>query len=253
MSDLGVFYGVGIGPGDPDLLTTQALGILSRVKVIFVPKAKITDEGLALTIVLRALTGGDKAGGKSPMRAELRELVFPMSKDPEVLRPAWEAARTAVLEVLRQGTDCAFITLGDTAIYSTYMNLVDVLQKTEPGLRIVTAPGISSFSQAAAGLNLSLVEKAEKMAVLPCLSDVEGMRPDLERFDTVVLMKVGRRFAALREMLRSMGLLAHSHLALKLGTPEEILTSDLESVDAEKVTYMSLVIVRKPLKAGYDE
>jgi hypothetical protein len=54
-------------------------------------------------------------------------------------------------------------------------------------------------------------------------------------------------------MLRGMGLLAHSHLALKFGTPEEILTSDLESVDAEKVTYMSLVIVRKPLKAGYDE
>jgi precorrin-2/cobalt-factor-2 C20-methyltransferase len=252
MSDLGVFYGVGIGPGDPELLTIQALRILSEVEVIFVPKAKITDEGLALNIVLRALGGGGTAG-KTAMKAELRELVFPMSKDPEVLRPAWEAARTAVLEVLRQGTDCAFITLGDTAVYSTYMNLVDVLRRTEPGLRIVTSPGISSYSQAAAGLNLSLVEKAERMAVLPCLSDVEGMRPDLERFDTVVLMKVGRRFAALRDLLRRMELLAHSHLALKLGTPEEILTSDLDSVDPEKVTYMSLVIVRKPLKAGYDE
>ncbi|HTB22822.1 MAG TPA: precorrin-2 C(20)-methyltransferase [bacterium] len=249
MSALGTFYGVGIGPGDPELLTTQALRVLSGVEVIFVPKAKITDEGLALGIVLKALTKGPAMGKK----AELRELVFPMSKDPEVLRPAWEAARAAVLEVLRQGTDCAFITLGDTAIYSTYMNLLDALRKTEPGLRIVTAPGISSFSQAAAGLNLSLVEKAEKMAVLPCLSDVEGMRADLERFDCVVLMKVGRRFGALRELLRGMGLLAHSHLALKLGTPDEILTSDLDAVDPEKVTYMSLVIVRKPLKAGYDE
>lgn len=250
MSGLGTFYGVGIGPGDPELLTTQAKRILSGVSVIFVPKAKITDEGLALKIVLQALTGGP---GAPAMKAELRELVFPMSKDPEVLRPAWEAARTAVLEVLRTGTDCAFITLGDTAIYSTYMNLVDILRRTETGLRIVTAPGISSFSAAAAGLNLSLVEKAERMAVLPCLSDVEGMRADLERFDTVVLMKVGRRFAALRELLRGMGLLAHSHLGLKLGTPEGILTSDLDAVDAERVSYMSLVIVRKPLKAGYDE
>jgi precorrin-2/cobalt-factor-2 C20-methyltransferase len=99
---------------------------------------------------------------------------------------------------------------------------------------------------------LSLVEKAEKMAIVPCLSDVEGMRDDLERFDTVVLMKVGRRFGALRDLLRSMGLLAYSHLALKLGTPEELLTSDLEAVDAETVTYMSLVIVRKPMKGGYD-
>jgi precorrin-2/cobalt-factor-2 C20-methyltransferase len=247
---LGTFYGVGIGPGDPQLLTRQALGILSSVPVIFVPKAKITDEGLALQILLQALAGGE---GAPAMAAELKELVFPMSKDPEVLRPAWDAARAAVLGVLRQGKDCAFITLGDTAIYSTYMNLVAGLQQAEAGLRIVTAAGISSFSQAAAGLNLSLVEKAERMAVLPCLSDVEGMRPDLERFDTVVLMKVGRRFADLRELLRGMGLLPYSHLALKLGTPGGLLTSDLDSVDAAAVSYMSLVIVRKPLKAGYEE
>jgi len=248
MTTLGTFYGVGIGPGDPDLLTTRARRILSGVDVIFVPKAKITDEGLALRIVMQALTGGENPA----LKAQLHELVFPMSKDPEILRPAWESARAAVLEVLRKGVDCAFITLGDTAIYSTYMNLVDALKITEPNLTIVTIPGISSYSQAAAGLNLSLVEKAEKMAILPCLSDVDGMRGDLERFDTVVLMKVGRRFAALRDLLRGMGLLAHSHLALKLGTPEELLTSDLESVDPERVSYMSLVIVRKPLKGGYD-
>lgn len=82
-----------------------------------------------------------------------------------------------------------------------------------------TVPGISSFSAGAALLNLSLCEKAEKMAILPCLSRVEAMRPDLERFDTVVLMKVGRRFADLRELLRGMGLLPYSHLLLKLGTP----------------------------------
>lgn len=247
---LGVFYGVGIGPGDPQLLTKQALGILASVPVIFVPKAKITDEGLALQILLQALTGVD---GAPALKAALKELVFPMSKDPAVLKPAWESAREAVLTELRGGRDCAFITLGDTAIYSTYMNLVAALAAAEPGLRIVTAAGISSYSQAAAGLNLSLVEKAERMAVLPCLSDVEGMRQDLERFDTVVLMKVGRRFAALRELLRGMGLLPHSHLALKLGAPGGLLTSDLDSVDPDAVTYMSLVIVRKPLKAGYEE
>jgi precorrin-2/cobalt-factor-2 C20-methyltransferase len=176
-----------------------------------------------------------------------------MSKDPEVLVPAWEAARESVLGALRGGSDCAFITLGDTAIYSTYMNLVAGLKAAEPALKIVTVPGISSYSMAAAGLNLSLVEKAEKMAILPCLSDVEAMRPDLERFDTVVLMKVGRRFAALRDLLKSMDLLKHSHLALKLGGPEGLLTSDLEGVDEGRVTYMSLVIVRKPLKTGYEE
>jgi len=245
MIKLGTFYGVGIGPGDPELLTQQARRILNGVPVIFVPKAKITDEGLALQILLNSVV--NKTG------AELKDLVFPMSKDPAVLKPAWAVAREAVLETLRQGKDAALITLGDTAIYSTYMNMVAELRQAEPGLQIVTAAGISSFSQAAAQLNLSLVEKAERMAILPCLSEVEAMRPDLERFDTVVLMKVGRRFADLRELLRGMGLLPYSHLALKLGTSAEQLSSDLDQVDAETVTYMSLVIVRKPLKGGYED
>lgn len=241
---LGTFYGVGIGPGDPELLTLQAQRVLSAVPVIFVPKAKITDEGLALQILLNSVVS--KTG------AELKDLVFPMSKDPEVLRPAWAEAREAILAQLRQGKDCALITLGDTAIYSTYMNMVAELRKAEPDLKIVTTAGISSFSQAAALLNLSLVEKAEKMAILPCLSEVEAMRPDLERFDCVVLMKVGRRFADLRELLRKMDLLRYSHLGLKLGTPGEVLSSNLDAVDPEIVTYMSVVIVRKPFKGGYE-
>jgi precorrin-2/cobalt-factor-2 C20-methyltransferase len=245
MNALGTFYGVGIGPGDPELLTQQARRILGSVPFIFVPKAKITDEGLALQILLNSVV--------STTKAELRDLIFPMSKDQAVLKPAWSAARESVLEVLRQGQDAALITLGDTAIYSTYMNMVAELRQAEPSLKIVTAAGISSFSQAAAQLNLSLVEKAERMAVLPCLSDVAAMQPDLERFDTVVLMKVGQRFADLRELLRGMGLLPYSHLALKLGTSAEQLCSELDKVDPENVTYMSLVIVRKPLKSGYED
>lgn len=102
-------------------------------------------------------------------------------------------------------------------------------------------------------MNLSLCEKAERLAVLPCLSEVEGMRSDLERFDTVVLMKVGRRFAALRELLRAMGLLGVSHLLLKLGTPQELVSSDLDAVNPDLVSYMSLVIVRKASSGSYAE
>jgi precorrin-2/cobalt-factor-2 C20-methyltransferase len=215
------------------------------VPVIFVPKAKISDEGMALQILLNSVVA--KSG------ATLRELIFPMSKDPEVLKPAWATATAAVLEALREGKDAAFITLGDTAIFSTYMNLLGELRQAEPSLRIETVPGISSFSQGAALLNLSLCEKAERLAVLPCLSEVEGMRADLERFDTVVLMKVGRRFAALRELLREMGLLGVSHLLLKLGTPQELVSSDLDTVNPDLVTYMSLVIVRKASSGTYAE
>lgn len=244
MTKLGKFFGVGIGPGDPELLTIKAQKVLSSVPVIFVPKAKISDEGMALQILLNSVV--NRTG------AEIVELIFPMSKDPAVLKPAWEGAREAVLGKLRVPKDCAFITLGDTAIYSTYMNLLAELRRAEPGLVIETVAGISSFSQGAAMLNLSLCEKAEKLAILPCLTEVEGMRADLEKFDTVVCMKVGRRFADLREMLRGMNLLPHAHLLLKLGTPQELVSSDLDQVDPEKVTYMSVVIVRKPPAGGYE-
>jgi precorrin-2/cobalt-factor-2 C20-methyltransferase len=242
---MGKFYGVGIGPGDPELLTIKATRVLNSVPVIFVPKAKITDEGMAMQILLNSVVS--KTG------AELHELVFPMSKDPEVLKPAWGLARDAVLKALQGGKDCAFITLGDTAIYSTYMNLLAELRLAEPGLAIETVAGISSFSQGAALLNLSLCEKSERLAILPCLSEVAAMRGDLERFDTVVLMKVGRRFADLRELLRGMGLLSCSHLLLKLGSPGEIISSDLDAVDPQLVSYMSLVIVRKPISGSYGE
>jgi precorrin-2/cobalt-factor-2 C20-methyltransferase len=242
---LGKFYGVGIGPGDPELLTIKAMRILGSVPLIFVPKAKITDEGMALQILLNSVV--NKTG------AQLQELVFPMSKDPAILKPAWTIARDAVLESLRQGKDSAFITLGDTAIYSTYMNLLAELRAAEPSLEIETVAGISSFSQGAAMLNLSLCEKSERLAILPCLSDVEGMRADLMRFDTVVLMKVGRRFTDLREMLRGMDLLPYSHLLLKMGSPGELISSNLDEVDPEKVSYMSLVIVRKAISGSYGE
>ena len=241
---LGTFHGVGIGPGDPELLTLQAVRVLKQSPVIFVPKAKISDEGMALQVLLNSVV--KESGG------EIRELLFPMSKDAAVLKPAWTLARDLVLEVLRAGKDAAFITLGDTAIYSTYMNLLAELRLAEPGIAIHTHPGISSFSAAAAILNLSLCEKAETLAIVPCLTEVGHMRPELERFNTIVMMKVGRRFADLRELLRKMGLLPYSHLALRMGLPDELVTSDLDSVDAESVTYMSLVIVRKPISGGYE-
>ncbi len=243
MSSLGKLYGVGIGPGDPELLTLKAQRVLNSVPVIFVPKAKISDEGMALQILLNSVV--------AKTRAELRELIFPMSKEPDVLKPAWDIAREAVLEALRQGKDAAFITLGDTAIYSTYMNLVAELRKAEPSIQIETIAGISSFSQGAALLNMSLCEKDERLAILPVLTDVRALRPDLERFDSLVLMKVGKRFADLRELLREMSLLKHASLLVKMGTPDEMITRDLDQVDPVLVTYMSVVIVRKPLKGVY--
>jgi precorrin-2/cobalt-factor-2 C20-methyltransferase len=236
-------YGVGLGPGDPGLLTLKAKQVLESVGLVFAPKSAIQDEGLALSLMMKAVD-------LDPTK--VRELVFPMTKDAAQLEAAWGAAAEAVGLGLDAGQDCAFVTLGDTAIYSTYMNFIAALKRRAPQAQVVTVPGISSFSAAAARLDLSLVEREERLAVLPCLGDVRALAPDLERFDTLVLMKVGRRFAALRDLLAEKGLLKHSHLFVRLGGQEELVSSDLAQVDPAAVTYMSLVLVRKPPRQGYE-
>ena len=242
MTALGTFYGVGIGPGDPELITLKSRRILASAPIIFVPKAKITDESLALGILLNSVV--------AETGAELRELVFPMSKDPEVLRPAWAAAREAVLAVLRAGEDCAFITLGDTAIYSTYMNLLAELRLAEPGLKIATSAGIASYSHAAALLNLSLVEKAERMAILPCLSEVEAMRPDLERFDTVVLMKLGGEMPTILAALEQTGLTDRAFFVSKATSAEQRFEPDVRNLRDERGGCFSMLIVKRRDRSG---
>jgi len=232
---LGKFYGLGIGPGDPKLVTVRAAEILGSCANLFVPKSRESRDSLALEIVKPYTT---------PQTA-IRELVFPMTKDPEQLDTSWQRSAREVVDVLRSGEDACFITLGDALLYSTYIYLARAIRAALPDVQIETVPGVTSFSAAAALASFPVGEGADKIAVLPVSDNVEQIRPVLEQFETVVLMKVAKNLPKIIDLLGELGLAGNAVFVAKAGREDERIETDLLKLRSEddKVGYLATILV----------
>ena len=235
----GKLYGIGVGPGDPKLLTLRAKEILDQADVIFCPKGDEDGTSWARSII-EATTSAEK---------EFVELPFPMTRDKKVLKIYWEKAAKRIFQEMAKGKQGAFITLGDPFIYSTYIYLLRTLLQNYPDIEVETIPGISAFNAAAARAQVPLVQADETMAILPVRKDLRGLREALEAFDTVVLMKVGSKLDKVMALLGEMDLLEHSVLVSHLGQPGEKMIHDLSSLNtAQREGYLSVIIVKVPRK-----
>lgn len=230
----GDFYGIGIGPGDPELLTLKAARIIKEVDVIFVPKAGIKEESMALEIVSPLLDG-----------KRVVEKVFPMVKEQEKLESHWREAALAIKEELERGNSVAFLTIGDPLTFSTYVYLLRCLRGMIPEERIHTIPGVTSFNAAASLANLSLAQRDEKIAIVPVSDNVDELRPILEAFDTVVLMKVAKRLDKVINLLEEMNLVKNSLFASHVGLKDAHITRNLSELKGSGRGYMSIIIVKK--------
>jgi len=148
---LGTMYGVGVGPGDPGLLTLRAVEVLCRVQVVFAATGAHSQDCISGSVV-------DAVPG---CQAERVTLVFSMAREMEDRRQAWSENAEKVADVLRQGKDCAFATIGDPLIYSTYTYLLRQVRELLPEVKVETIPGITSFQTVAARNNLPLVERED--------------------------------------------------------------------------------------------
>ncbi len=236
----GRLYVVGIGPGDPELMTLKAVRILKQVPCIFVPKGREEGTSLALSIVQKTLSLGNK---------EIVDAYFPMKKtmgtaDTGELDIKWNETVDAVVGRLNRGMDAAFITIGDPAIYSTFFYLYDRLLELKPALHIEIVPGISSINAAAARAGLYLGLGNDRIAILPA-NYLDSLQETLEKFDTVVLMKVSKVFDTVRDTLVEMGLAAGATYVARAGMEDERIRKDIRTVKEEDMNYFSLVIVRR--------
>lgn len=234
MNELGKFYGVGIGPGDPQLLTLKAKQILEQVEVIFVPKAGSKKESLAGNIINQVIT----------TQAEMLELVFPMTKDLQVLESFWGIAANQIGERVSKGQAAAFVTLGDPSMYSTYIYLLELMKKRYPGLKIETVPGVTSYSAAAASANLSLVEGGDRLAIVPVAHHMHNLREIIASFETTVLMKIGRRLDNVIDILEDMGLVEQAVFISRVGDKNECIQTDLRRLKGSNQGYLSIIIVK---------
>lgn len=239
---LGNFYGIGIGPGDPELLTLKALRILKEIDVVFVPKAGIKEESMALEIVQPIING-----------KKVVEKVFPMIKDADKLQEFWLDAAGAIRDELSEGRNVAFLTIGDALTFSTYVYLLRCLREMIPEDNIHTIPGITSFNAAASLVNLPLAQRGEKIAVIPVSDDVEELRPVFKDFDTVVLLKVAKRLDKVITLLEETGLAGTSIFASHVGLANEYISHDVSTLKGSGKGYMSVIIVKTHRKHSHRE
>lgn len=227
--------GVGVGPGDPELVTVKAVRVLREADVVVVPVMHVADVGRAEATVLahterdvvRLLFALDDRGGVTPQRRE-----------------AWESAADAVAGM--QGT-VAFATIGDPNVYSTFTYLADAVRERRPDVVVETVPGITAMQDLAARSGTVLCEGTESLALLPLTAGIDAFDEALTHFDSVVAYKGGRHMSAVREVLARHDRLNSAVFGAALGLPEETI-GDLP----ESAPYLSTVLVpaRRTTRGG---
>jgi len=238
----GDLYGVGVGPGAPDLVTLRALDVMRRAKVLALPRSSDHGASIAWEIVRPAL--GDVPG------QERLFLTFPMSKDPDRLRPAWDAAFAAVGERLERGLDVAFATEGDPSLFSTFIYLAQEAPRRWPGIRVEVVPGVSSIAAVPAMTGIPLADGQERIAVVPATYGLEDLDDILRRFDTTVLMKIGPELPRIVEALRRAGLLDRAVYVSRATMREQRVVRDLGTMEAERGDCFAMVVVSRKERSG---
>lgn len=227
----GCFYGVGIGPGDPELLTLKAVRIMESCEVIATPQTTNGD-----MLALEIASGAIDLSGKT-----ILPMHFPMSRDPAVLDKAHREVADAIEPYLKSGRDVAMLNIGDVSIYSTYAYVMEILQ--ERGYRTQMIPGVPSFCAVAARLGVSLTEMHTPLHIVP---GNMAEREALDLHGTKVLMKSGKQMQKVLDALRARGLLEKSMLVENCGMAEESVYPDLSQNAPEgNPGYFATVIVKE--------
>lgn len=223
----GTLFGVGIGPGDPELLTLKAVRIIRECPVIAVP-GSVKEDTVAYQIVKQAIPELEKK--------ECLEIEFLMTKDAKRLEESHNAGAEKVISCLKEGKNIAFLTLGDPTVYATYIYIHKRVQQAGFSTEIIN--GITSFCAAAARLNMGLVEQAEQLHVIPASYQIEEA---LKLPGVKVLMKAGKQMPKVKERLRDMN--GSVMMVENCGMENEHVYEGAEEIP-ENAGYYSLLIVK---------
>ncbi len=235
MNTRGTLYAVGVGPGDPELVTVKAVKILERTKYLFTATSGPNKKSLALSIASSYL--------KNNPRIIL--LSFPMVRDKEVLEKAWQTAALKVIEVLKEGHDATFVTLGDPSTYSTFTYLLRSITNKDPLIKIQVIPGITSFQAAAAKLKIPLAEGEESLTIVSGAKGGREIEQAIGHCDNMVVMKAYRHYEEIIETLEKLGLVDKTVGARRIGLEGESITKKLHEWDGKKPSYFTLLITKK--------
>ncbi len=232
----GTLYGIGVGPGDPELLTIKGYRYLKECRVIAYPKKRMGGRSYALDIVELYVDPNEKT---------MLGLVFPMTKDQEQLDAEWSRTVDEVSAHLLAQRDVAFVTEGDPMLYSTFIHMARLLQERFKEIPIVTVPGISSVNAAASKLNVPLADGDEVVAIVPATDDIEAMRSRLADHDCIVFLKVAKVLDPMIALLEEMNLTDSAMVVTKVTSSEEGIWRNVRDLKGAELNYLTLMVVKK--------
>ncbi len=228
----GRLIGVGVGPGDPELLTLKALRVLREAAEVFVPVGDTGEVGRAEGVVRPHLDLG-----------RVRRLRFALSNDARARAENWERAAAEISESLRRDRTCAFATIGDPNVYSTFTYLARTVKEYVPDVEVETVPGITAMQDLASRGGTVLLEGDERLALLPFTAGESALRDALSGFETVVCYKGGSRLREVLEIASEMGRLEGATYGSRLGMEDEVVV-DASEVVGDEGPYLSTVIFK---------
>ncbi len=239
---MGVFIGIGVGPGDPELITLKAAKALKSVDFICVPKSHAKKPSMALNMVKPILSERLKP-------AEILELVFPMTRDDLNNRKLWLENAGIVANKAKQG-NVAFITLGDPMLYSTFLYLYECIKETYPEIELEIIPGVTSVTAVAASSKLPLAEKDEVVTIIPSNLSLSHIEEAAKHAENLVFMKCAYHIKEFIPILLRSGFTSNSTIALvkRCTLPEEkVLVGKLGEVAEWDISedYFSVAIIKK--------
>ena len=230
----GIFYGIGVGPGDPELLTVKAIKAIEQVDVLIAPKTEKKDGSVALTVAKPYLKKD----------VEIVYQVFPMVKGfAENSTDAWKSNKQEILELLRAGKNVAFLTIGDPMFYSTYIYVFRLLENE--GVEIQTIPGIPAFAAIGSQLGYPIVEGDDVLSIIPATASPEKVEKAMQAADNVVLMKVYKNFEDVADLLDKNEMAEQAVLVSRAGLDDEKIIYDVLAHKKDKLNYLSTILTRK--------
>ena len=227
---------VGVGPGDPSLLTIAAVDAIKKAKVIVFPIADDNKKSFAAEIV-----------NKYTKFKKNISIIFPMARkdfDPDEI---WSNAVEKIVKFIQNNEPVVLLCLGDTSLFASSSNILRIIKNNHPEIITKTIPGISSISAAAALNDFDLVKKGETLIIKECPSsnsELTSLIKDSRENKTVLaIMKIGKRWNLVRETLKKEDIIKKSLIALSVGTPDQIIQY-ASQYNKDVMPYFSLILIR---------
>jgi len=226
----GTLYGLGIGPGDPDLITLKALNILQAAPVIAYP-APVGKPSLARSIVEKHLPGGQD---------EIK-IDTPMIPGDFPANDVYDQYSEEIAQKLSGGKDVAVLCEGDPFFFGSFMY---IYARLADRFETLVVPGVSSAMASCCQLGVPITSRADVLTILPAPLPSEDLLERLQLCDAAIIMKVGRHFAKVRDVIGTLGLSEHAYY-IEHATMETQKMMSLDEATFEKAPYFSMIIVHK--------